>query len=549
MISWIQRTFQHHFRLIFAVLLVGMVIPFIFTIGSTPGIGRADRSSATRDYFGHNMLSQQEFRTLMGDARLSAELQFGSINASEEQLQHYMYQRVASQHLADQLHIPPATQAEVTDYIKKLRIFQGADGNFDVTRYNALRSSLGTGSGGPSEAEIARVIGDDARMFKVSRLLAGPGYVVPSDVSDLLKRSDTSWTISTATVAYASFPPGPAPTEAEAAKYFADNSFRYTVPPQVTADAVSFAAADFAGEQHPTDAQVRELFDAEPGRFPSPAAKPGVKADPNADFAAAKAQVRAALVDDMARRAAVKAASDLAYALYDGKVARDQVGAFLAARGLKAQPLAPFSAEAGPAELGGSKQIASAAFELGPDRFYSEALPSPAGAVVLIWKSSQPARQPTFAEVRAKVLADATENQKRIRFVEFGRNLRASVEKRLAAGESFEKAVAASEGAVRAEVKTYPAFTLRSQPKDVDPVALQALEGLKKGAVSDMQATADKGILVYAADVKAPAVDESSARYEQLRSQIAASYAAADETSITREYVDAELKRADLLAK
>ena len=57
MISWIQRTFQHHFRLIFAILLVGMVIPFIFTIGSTPGIGRADRSAAGRDFFGHNLLS------------------------------------------------------------------------------------------------------------------------------------------------------------------------------------------------------------------------------------------------------------------------------------------------------------------------------------------------------------------------------------------------------------------------------------------------------------------------------------------------------------
>ena len=548
MISWIQRTFQHHFKLIFAVLLVGMIIPFIFTIGSTPGVGRADRSSATRDFFGHNMLSQQEFRGLMSDTRLSAELQFGSINATEEQLQHYMYQRVASQHLADLLHLPPSSQAEVTDYIKNLRIFQGPDGTFDVTRYEQLRSSF-AGGNGPKEAEIARVIGEDARMVKVSRLLAGPGFVVPSDVADVLRKSDTTWTVSTATVPYASFPAGPAPTEAEAAKYFADNSFRYTIAPEVSADYVQFPASAFAAQQQPTDIQVRELYDTQPGRFPAPAPKAGAKADPSADFAAAKASVRAALVDDMARRAAVKAASDLAYALYEGKVARDQVGAFLSARGLRAEPLAPFTADAGPAELGGSKQIASAAFELGTDRYYSEALPSPAGAVVLIWKGSLPSRQPSFIEVRAKVEADAAENQKRIRFVEFGRTLRASVARHMQAGAPFDKAVAESAGTTKVDVKSYPPFTLRSQPKDVDPIALQALESLRKGAVSDMQATADKGVLVYAADVKAPAIDESSARYAQLRSQIAASYAAADETSITREYVDDELKRADLAAK
>src|SRR5580698_5627353 len=165
MISWIQRTFQHHFRLIFAVLLIGMVIPFIFTIGSTPGVGRAERTTASREYFGHNLLSQDQTRALMEDTRLSAELQYGTTNVSQEQLQYYMYQRVASLHIADQLHLPPPTTAEITEFIKRLRIFMGPDGKFDVTHYDAFRSSLKAGSG-VTEADIARVISDDARVNK-----------------------------------------------------------------------------------------------------------------------------------------------------------------------------------------------------------------------------------------------------------------------------------------------------------------------------------------------------------------------------------------------
>src|SRR5271167_1581092 len=161
MISWIQRTFQHHFRLIFALLLVGMVVPFIFTIGSTPGIGRADRMAVTAVYFGHNMASREESLRLGEDARLSAVLQ-GASAMSAEQLQFYEYQRIAALHFADAMHIPQAGEAEITDYIKGLRLFSGSDGQFEVSRYDTFRASLNSASG-VSEADIARVIADDVR--------------------------------------------------------------------------------------------------------------------------------------------------------------------------------------------------------------------------------------------------------------------------------------------------------------------------------------------------------------------------------------------------
>jgi peptidyl-prolyl cis-trans isomerase D len=544
MISWIQRTFQHHFKLIFAVLLVGMVIPFIFTIGSTPGIGRADRTSATRDFFGHNLLSTEERRTMLNDARLSAELQYGTSNVSEEQIQYYMYQREATLHLADQMHLPQPTTAEITDFIKRLRVFAGPDGQFDVTRYDTFRNSLKSGSGA-TEGDIARVISDDGRINKIGRLLAGPGYVMPADVNEIMNKGDTTWTVSTATVDYAAFAPGITLTDAEIAKYFSDNSFRYTVAPKVLVDCVVFAAANFMGDAPPAEADVREFYEENPGRFPAPTKGAPAKSDPMADYAAVQPQVRQALVAELARRSAVKAASDLAYALYDGKVARDSLGSFLAARKLKVQSLAPFTSEAGPAEFGGSKEITAAAFELSADRFYSEALPSPEGAVVLIWKESLPSREPALAEVRDKVRADATDNQKRIRFVEFGRTLKAGIERRMKAGEPFANAVAESAGSVKVDVKAYPPFTLRDQPKDVDPAVFLALDSHGKGAVSDMQSNAGKGVIVYAADKKLPVIDESNPRYAQVRAQIASSFATADETSITREFVDTELKRTD----
>ena len=549
MISWIQRTFQHHFKLIFAVLLVGMVIPFIFTIGSTPGIGRADRTMTARDFFGHNLLSEAEKRVMLDDARMSAELQYGASNVSAEQIQYYMYQREATLHLADQAHLPAPTDAETTDFIKRLRIFLGPDGQFDVTRYNAFRSELKTGSG-VTEADIARVIKDDARINKVGKLLAGPGYVMPADVNEIMDKGDTTWTVSTATTDYAAFDAGLTLSDAEIAKYFTDNSFRYTLPPRVSVDAVEFPAAAFAADASPTDAEVREYYDENPGKFPVPTVgKAPAKPDPGADYILAKPQARAALVAELEKRSAVKAASDFAYALYDGKVTRASLDSFLSTRKLQARSLAPFTSDAGPAEFAGSKEIAAAAFGLGADRFYSEAVPTPAGAFVLIWKDTLPSRQPALAEVLGKVRADATDNRKRILFAEFGRTLKVGIERGLKAGETFDKAAAQAAGSAKVDVKSYPPFTLRDQPKDVDPAVFQALDGLAKGGVSDMEATADKGVVVYAADKKLPVTDESNPRYAQVRAQIANSFATADETSITREFVDTELKRTDPNAK
>jgi len=549
MISWIQRTFQHHFRLIFAVLLVGMVIPFIFTIGSTPGIGRAENKTAKREFFGHNLLSQADYRTLTEDARISADLQYGQ-SVTAEQIQYYMYQRVAAAALADELHLPQPTPSEITDFIKRLRIFAGPQGQFDVTRYDAFRSSLKGGSA-VTEADIARVIRDDVRMNRLQRFLAGPGYVTPSDVKEVLVRADTTWTLSQATVDYASYSPDISLSETEINKFYTDNMFRYTIPPQVVADSVQFPAEDYMSGISPTEAQVREYYDANPSKFPKPAAAKGApaKSDPAADYAAAQIQARLYLTLDMARQAAVKAASDLAYALYEGKVSRASLDAFLASRKLKVQSLAPFTREAGPAELGGSPQVSNAAFEMNADRFYSEGLPTPNGAVVLIWKNLIASRQPALAEIREKVLADAKDNQKRIRFVEFGRALRAGIERRLKSGEPFEKAAVEAAGSTKIDVKSFPPFALRSQPRDVDPAVFSLIEHLEKGAVSEMEATADKGVIVYAADKKVPATDESNPLFAQVKLQLSDSFARADATSIMRELVDSELKRSDPAAK
>lgn len=556
MITWIQRYFQHHFKVIFAVLLAGIIIAFVFTIGAAPGIGQADRQMVDRHFFGYNLGLQSDQEKLMGDAGLSANLRFGSFGLDADRIQNYAFQRAAILHLADQWSIPAATSAEIETQIKGLRMFAGADGQFDAKAYQTFRDNLKTNPRGLKEGDIARVLGDDVRAEKVQALLAGPGFVLPSEVKSQLREADTSWTLVTATADYAAFKPEIKPTDAELTQFFEQSGGRYDIPTKVVVSYVEFSALQYLPGITVTDAEVRAYYDANPSRFPKPADpnKPASTtisvtppADPAADFAAVRQQVETALKVERAQQAAVKAASDVSFALFESKARTSTaIDAFLASRQLATQTLPPFSRDEPPAQFGGAREVATEAFRLGKDRIASDALSTPSGAVILFWRETQETHKPLFAVVRDRVAADFIENERRKRFVELGRTIKTQLETRLKAGDSFEKAAeAAASAGVKLETKAIPAFTLRSQPQGVDYSVLGTLERLEKNQVSDMVISADKGLFVYAAEKKAPDDSEANPQYADTRKQIASYNGRFGASAYISDLVEQELKKSE----
>src|SRR5688572_19389908 len=408
MISWIQRYFQHHFKVIFAVLLGLIIISFVFTIGAAPGIGQADRQVVDRHFFDYNLSLQSDQQRLMGDAALSANLRMGAFgNLDSDQLQNYAFQRVATLHLADEWHIPAATPAEIEKQVKTLRMFSGPDGQFDPKSYQTFRDNLKTSPRGFSEGDIVRVIGDDIRAEKVQSLLAGPGYVLPAEIKNQISQADTTWTLATAAVDYTTFKPEIKPGDAELSSFFEQSGGRYDIPPRAVVSYVDFPAANYLPNVNVTEAEVRAFYDANPSRFPKPndPAKPTpsplklTPADPAADYAAVRPQVEAALKMERAQKLATKAASDLSLALYEAKATTPaQVEAFLEKQGLTPKALPPFTRDAPPPQLGGSPEITAEAFRLNKDRITSDAVTTPNGAVILVWKETQPTHKPMFAE-------------------------------------------------------------------------------------------------------------------------------------------------------
>jgi peptidyl-prolyl cis-trans isomerase D len=554
MISWIQTTFQHHFRAIFGALLAVTIISFIATIGASPGVGRADHGAAKAEFFGHNLAAAADVRQIDGDAQLSIELQAGYNPYQADQVHKFGLQRIAALHLADQWHLPAPTGQEMTDYIKTLRIFAGNDGQFDASKYASVRTSMASSPGG--EAEVARVLTDDIRCNQVNSILAGPGYLQPAEVKAELLRDDTTWTVGTAEVDFASFHPAPAVTDAKVAAYFQANALRYQIPASVLESYVAFPFLTYLRQTKVTDAEVRAYYDRDPSRFPKPtpvkdpkAKTPAVtpKADPAADYAAVKPQVEGALKVEKARKQAAKDASDFAFSLYQNKVTADGATAYLEARHIPEKKLSPFTEETVPPELGGSREIGQAAFELSAEKFYSEALSTPAGSIVLLWKGSLPPRQPKLAEVKDKVKTDLMDEDRRTAFADLGKKLKTQLAASLKSGQPFDKAVAAAAAAdnVKITAKTLPAFKLSEPPKDFNPAVSTALQHLNPGEFSDLDLSSDQNLLVYAFTKKAPDLAETSPRFAAVRAQKGSYLARMGTGEYLNQLVDQEVKRAD----
>lgn len=547
MISWIQRTFQQHFKTLFLILLGGLIISFVFTIGAMPSSSVPDAGSRQREFFGVNLNNRETQERIFGDAQLSVTLQAGYNALDGARLQQYALSRQAALAVADDLGLPAPSDREIVEYVQTLRMFQGESGKFDAKRYEEFRDSLKTNPR-ITEADISRVLANDVVHRRVVKLLAGPGYVLPADVAEQLTVAESIWSVDIANIDTSAFKPSIATTDADLTAFFADNAGRYEIPARTRVDYIAFPVD--AKSVAVTDEELLSTYLANPARFPAPDAKDKVDGTETAsafdDFAKVKPQVEAVVRSQKARRAAGQAAADLALELFENKVGPDALGDFLAKRNLTLKSAAPVGPDSVPAELAGIPQIAETAARLGANQPYSDALAGAEQAVILVWRETLPARQPELAEVRAQVESDYQADRLRERLAAAGKSFHDDLSARLKTGAKFADAAtaAAKAAGLSVETKRFEGFTFNEPPEGLDYTALNALQNLSAGELSPVvNVSRDKAILLRVADKKLPDLTPANPRYDEIKERIATVLAQRNGEDALAALVEQELAR------
>ncbi len=552
MISWLQTRFQKHYQVLFFVLLAVLIVSFVFTIGEFPGLGSGSSqpTAKQRNFFGVPLNSEREQRHFFEAAQLSAYLQTGRPRYNSEQIQNYAFQRATALHLADQFHLPKPTEEQKAAYLQDLALFKGTDGMFDPEAYSDFLDNLNTNPSVRKET-IARVMVDDYRIDQVNKLLGGPGYVLPFEVSSQLARTKTKWTVEQATLASSDLSFSITPSDEELLEYYEANSFRYQVP-----EKMEITYAEFRGERYlssipsPDESALKDYFEKNKARFkkPGPPTIDPLQPDENQEdvtFEEVRAQVELEMKLVEAQKKAIKEASDFAYTLFENKIPRDseELAEAIEKNNLTIKMVPAFTSDESPEGGLWNRQIVNEAFKLSEKHWFSDPFPVGNSAIILFYNDRLVSYIPDFEEVKESVITDFNNVREKELFIEKGRNMQTDLGEQLASGKSFTEAA----DKAGLETQTWPAFTLRTPPSDFDYSLLSRLEQIAEGEISDMIVSQEKGIFLYVVSKEIPEEVSEGEEFDQTTTQIAQINANVQQNLIISELLEQELIRSGLV--
>ncbi|MGJ3242594.1 MAG: peptidylprolyl isomerase [Opitutales bacterium] len=484
MISWIQAILKKHARWIFVILLVILIVPFVFTIGNTPGCVGTEVAVTSQEFYGIDLSDPRQAGRLVDAAAISAAIN-GDVNRrSPEQLQQQALTRAALLHLADRLGIPQPGPEQLSAFIPTRPLFQNAEGAFSRDRYLQFLDRL-KANPNANPGMVEQVLLQDFRIETVMEAISGPGAFLPIEARLEARRSQTVWSLRQAAFPLDRYRPDVVVDPDDLRAYYENNSIAYQRPPEIDAAFVVFEPSAYLSEVGTPDKATLVAYfeenrpsyahlagtgkDSLPGGATAEleAAEAGEAAfgqeetgnadseaetettDSDAEDTVTFTEAREAVTRDwrLAEAATLAriAAEDFTYQLYDKGIdfPSDAFDATLAEEGLGLRNLQPFSSNADPADIlpGFSRQAINALFQLPDNRYYTDPLPFGNGYAVYFIEERRDARVPPLEEVIAEVREDFVEQERRRLFAEQGQVIREAIEANLNASQTFREAV------------------------------------------------------------------------------------------------------------
>ncbi|PWU06815.1 MAG: hypothetical protein C5B43_01180 [Verrucomicrobia bacterium] len=529
MISWTQKVLQKHYKWLFSIMLVIIIIAFVFTIGGSPGIGHSQVSSKKQIYYGINLNNEEEIRELFRNANISHILNTGESFKNKNMAESLALTRPALLSLAKKLQVPNLNEFELTEYIKTRPLFLNDEGNFDPQKYQEFIAQVKSDKN-LNEHIVREVLSQDKRIDQVSGLLGGPGYALPFEAQHILAQQKTVWSIDLATLDIKDLDANLNIPEDKLEEHYKTNKLAFTVPTQIEVAYALFPAEKYMAKvPTPSDEELEEFK----------------KSESKTDSEELKPKVLEEYKKHQAERLAAEAANNFQIELHNNNIPfnSEEFKNLLKKYNISLSHLPAFNTKSLPKGTPVPDQLLRESTKLNPTHYYSDVATTHQGAFMLFFKKEIPPFTPPLEEIKQKLTEHYLANES-LRLLESkSRILDKTLSSAVKSDKSFKK-VAKEEGL---KVVSFEKFKMTEPPKDLPKLLLSDIQKLGKGQLSGPIMRDDRIYFIYVTDRETPTIDENDPEiksfYDNLEqfTSLARSYAITNEL-ITQGIAESEKK-------
>ena len=400
MLSWIQVFLEKNRKWLFGFLLIVIVVPFVFTIGSTPGLVAGKKMRAMK-LFGYNLNDRKQLEIVVRNGALSIALQTGNEeNAWMEAAQGYAFYRLFLLSMAQQLCLPTPNEEVLQAFLQKLPLFLDEKQQFNPETYNTYLSNLKQNFG--KTFSLRQLLEEDCLCQQVREVLQKSGFVLPKECEVLFKHAKAQYNFDYFVVKNEEVVPEQV-TEADLRDYFETHQEDYRVGQKADVVLLFFDTKNYAASLPVvTDEILENFFNLHKDLFKVEDGKEVV-------FGAVKDQVKSAWTEEQLFMLAEQSAMELALNVYNQSIAYESElwKQLLDKNDVRCiHSLAPYPRDNLPKNKGLPEDVLLKAFELSEDHFLSEPMRIKKGVVLVALKKFIPSYIPEMDEVRERLTAD-----------------------------------------------------------------------------------------------------------------------------------------------
>ena len=452
MITWLQNATGKHHRLIFGFLLVIIVVSFVF-------YGFAGRGALTGGpaymYQGVN-LNDPAVRKRFNDAVFFGQMTGQRMDSNG------LVQRIAELALADALGIPAPSAIDIRRIAREKTAAADSKSNDGLNKFLEFAGKQLDTSDLDVRARFETYINDAWRIEKARAAVGGTGHVTASQITRILDRQRTKWTVDVATLSAAGFKPDVKVDEAKAKEAFIANIEDYRLPARVAVTAVTIASS-VADTAPVSDDEIINMGYNQAEKFKFETGK--VKEQALAKRAELEKLVRA---DRAITNLAGQVSDELAekFAIDTAKADSKELAAWIKAKNAKVTVIPSFEVINPPTVAKVPAEALRVAAELTEKEWRTEVYRSEEGATFIFLNKRTDDRLPTYDEAKTKAVENWKKSQLNRLLAEEVAKVGKALQADIAAGKTFTDSAKAQKLALASPA----AFSIYSVPETLNGV-------------------------------------------------------------------------------